>query len=102
MASEASIGRNLAVGTLTFGIACSEWTHRVDAAGKVTVVEGETVLAEQAIDLTGTATSCFSAANPNWLANHQQAALDTYQQAVQAQLAKVLELVAATTLTQAN
>lgn len=98
VANEPSIGRNLAVGTLTLGIACSEWTHRVDAAGTITVMERETVLAEQAIDLAGTETSCFSALNPNWLAKHQQAAIDTYQHAVQAQLAKVLELVAATSL----
>ena len=98
VASKASLGRNLAVGMLTLNIACSEWTHRVDAASTITVVEGETVLAEQAIDLVGTETSCFSALNPNWLANHQQAAIDTYQHAVQDQLAKVLELVATTSL----
>jgi len=36
--------------------------------------------------------------NPNWLANQQRAAIDTYQQAAQAHLAAVLEFVATTTL----
>lgn len=81
VASEASLGRNLATGLLTLNTACKEWTHRVDAAGTITVLDGESVLAEQAIDLAGTETSCFSMMNPSWLANHQQAALDTYQQA---------------------
>ena len=102
IASEASLGRNLATGLLTLNIACKKWTHRVDAAGKVTILQGDTVLADQAIDLAVTATSCFSTINPSWLANHQQAAIDTYQQAVQDQLAKILELVTATTLTEAS
>lgn len=102
VASEASLGRNLATGLVTLNIACKEWTHRVDAAGTITVLQGETVLAEQAIDLTDTATSCFSMMSPSWLANHQQAAIDTYQHAVQDQLAKVLELVAVTALTQTS
>jgi len=102
VASEPSLGRNLAPGLLTLNTACKEWTHRVDAAGEVTVVQGDTVLTEQAVELAATETSCFSMMNPSWLANHQQAAIDTYQHAVQAQLAKVLELVAATALTQAS
>lgn len=102
VASEPSLGRNLATGLATLNIACKEWTHRVDAAGTITVLHGDAVLAEQAIDLAGTATSCFSMMSPSWLANHQQAAIDTYQQAVQAQLAKVLEIVATTALTQTS
>lgn len=96
--SEAAHGRNLAVGLLTLGIACNEWTHTVDAAGTVTLLETGTVAASKEIDLKGTAESCHSTGNPNWLANQQQAAIDTYQQAAQAHLAAVLEFVAATTL----
>ncbi|MFZ1425680.1 MAG: hypothetical protein WAS21_02800 [Geminicoccaceae bacterium] len=96
--SEASLCRNLAVGLLTLGIACNEWTHTVDAAGTVTILEAGTVVASREIDLQGTAESCHSAGNPNWLANHEQTALDTYQQAAQAHLAAVLEFVATTTL----
>ena len=62
----------------------------------------QVVLADQTIDLVSTTTSCFSMMSPSWLANHQQAAIDTYQHAVQAQLAKVLELVAVTALTQTS
>ncbi|MGE3738217.1 MAG: hypothetical protein AB7I59_01765 [Geminicoccaceae bacterium] len=102
VASEASLGRNLATGLLTLNTACKEWTHRVDAAGEITVLQGDAVLTEQAVDLVGTRSSCFSMMNPSWLANHQQAALDTYQQAVQDQLGKILELVATTALTQAS
>lgn len=96
--SESSVGRNLAVGLLTFGIACNAWTHTALATGTVTLLEAGTVVASKEIDLKGTAESCHSMANPNWLANQQQAALDTYQQAAQAHLAAVLEFVAETTL----
>ncbi len=96
--SEASLGRNLAVGLLTLGIACNEWTHTVDAAGPVTLLETGTVVASKEIDLKGTAESCHSTGNPNWLADQQQAAIDTYQQAAQAHLAAVLEFVPTSTL----
>ena len=98
VASESSLGRNPATALLSLNIACKEWAHRVDAAGNITVLQGKTVLAEQAIDLVGTASSCFSMMNPSWLTNHQQTVLDTYQQEVQTQLAKFLELVATTSL----
>ena len=96
--SEASLGRNLAVGLLTLGIACNEWTHTAEAAGTVTLLEAGTVVASKEIDLQGSAESCHSMANPNWLADQQQAALDTYQQAAQAHLAAVLDFMATTAL----
>lgn len=96
--SKSSAGRNLAAGLLTFGIACNEWTHTAEAAGTVTLLEAGTVVASKEIDRQGTAESCHSMANPNWLANQQQAAIDTYQQAAQAHLAAVLDFLATTTL----
>ncbi len=96
--SEASLGRNLAVGLYAFETACNAWILTVDAAGTVSIVNAGTVVASKEIDLQGTATSCHSMANPSWLADHEQAALDTYQQAAQAHLAAVLDFVATTTL----
>lgn len=55
-------------------------------------------MAKKEIDLKGTAESCRSMANPNWLTDQQQTAIDTYQQAAQAHLTAVLDVAAETTL----
>ena len=91
--SEASLGRNLATGLLTVGMACKEWVHETDAAGEIAVVRAGTTLGQTEIDLKGDSSSCYTMLNPNWLANHQEAALRNYEAAVQRHLSAVLKFV---------
>lgn len=91
--SEASFGCNLATGLLTAGIACKEWVHQADAAGRVAVARDGRTIGQTDIDLKGDSTSCYTMLNPNWLANHQEVALRNYEAAVQRHLTAVLLFV---------
>ena len=91
-----NLGRNLAVSAVTLGAGCGEMAHDVDAAGEVAVTQdGGTTVTKQ-IDMKLNETSCFSKLNPNWLANHQEAAVRTYEKAVSQHVGDVLTFVAAT------
>ncbi|WP_207462105.1 hypothetical protein [Azospirillum sp. SYSU D00513] len=94
--NQSNVGRNLATGVLTMGIACKEMDHVVDAAGEVSLVRnGQTIAAKQ-IDMQRTETSCFSTLNPSWVANQQEAAVRTYEHAANDHVGKVLEFVSTT------
>ncbi len=93
MRSENSFGRNLALGVVTAGIACSEVIHTADAAGEVRVARSGSTIAARDIDMSRTGRSCHTTLNPNWVANHQTAAVATYGEAVEAHVAEWLPLL---------
>jgi hypothetical protein len=88
-----SVGRNLAVGVLTLGMACDEWEHTINASGQVTVARKGQTVADQSLDMKATNTSCFSKFNPSWLANHQEVSVRTYESAVVEHIGGWLPLV---------
>jgi hypothetical protein len=89
------MARNAAVGALTLGIACREMQHTADAGGLITIQNGSSSIGEQKIDLHGEDTSCFSMMNPNWLVEHEEAALKMYQEAATKHIGNWLPILAA-------
>jgi len=91
VASSSNLGRNALVGAATMGIACKEWFHQVAAAGHVGIAAPGGQEETRPLEMRAEDTSCFSTLNPNWLANHQEAALKLYQQAVTRNVGEWLE-----------
>lgn len=92
--NESSLGRNLAVGLATAGIACQEMVHTADAAGDVTITQAGSQRVARTIDLQASDRSCYTRLNPAWLQNHMAAGVALYGQAVEAHVATWLPLLA--------
>lgn len=94
--NESNLARNMATGVVTAGIACKEMQHDVDAAGEVSLLRGGQSVRSTQIDMKTTETSCFSHLNPSWVAKHQEAAVRTYEHAVEQHVGAVLQFVSMT------
>ncbi|MEM9098096.1 MAG: hypothetical protein AAGC79_06170 [Pseudomonadota bacterium] len=76
-------GRNIALGVISLGMACSKWTHLVSGEGTVTIDRPEREPVRLRKNVEGSAESCEHTVNPSWLLNHQEAGLRTLESAME-------------------